>query len=184
MRCSWIRSCALFRLAALAVFVALGCGQPVREDRSINWARGGEAVGFQHGREGVFIADKKGDKLTKIFEPAADVLATSTPLWSPDGRRAIFTTARPATKQQGVTVSIVRNDDPAGNIHFQCDIVYTCWMYEKTSADQKEKPVELFTASCNHAGYVAANLAVRWHPREDRIHFINRAEGRHGLFGE
>ena len=31
----------------------LGCGQPVREDRSINWSQEGKAVGFQHGQEGV-----------------------------------------------------------------------------------------------------------------------------------
>src|SRR5438270_7886515 len=80
--------------AALLALVPAGCGQPVREDRNVNWSSEGQAVGFQHGREGVFLADKEGGGLRKVFQPGPDVLATSTPLWSPAGRRVIFTTAR------------------------------------------------------------------------------------------
>ena len=86
-------------LVLLAMLMSLGgsgCGQPVREDRSINWSQEGQGVGFQHGKEGVFLADQQGNKLRKIFQPGDGVLATSTPLWSPDGRKVIFTTARDA----------------------------------------------------------------------------------------
>src|SRR5215831_3707485 len=84
--------CALFTCIALLA----GCRQPVREDRSINWSKEGSSVGFQHGQEGVFLADKDGGRLTKIFQPDAGVIATSTPLWSPTGKRVLFTTARTA----------------------------------------------------------------------------------------
>ena len=78
----------------------------MREDRSINWAKDGESVGFQHGQEGVFLADKDGRKLTKIFQPNADVIAISTPLWSPIGMRVLFTTARSQIGQP--TVNLLR----------------------------------------------------------------------------
>ena len=35
-----------FKLLVLVAFLA-GCGQPVREDRSINWSKEGSSVGFQ-----------------------------------------------------------------------------------------------------------------------------------------
>jgi hypothetical protein len=35
------------------------------------------------------------------------------------------------------------------------------------------KPVPLFEAHCNHAGYVAANLAVRWQSKQKRILFVD-----------
>src|SRR5207237_7840383 len=73
-----------------------GCGQPVREDRSINWSQEGQGVGFQHGKEGVFLADKQGNKLRKILQRSDGVLATSTPLWSPEAQKLIFTTGRHA----------------------------------------------------------------------------------------
>src|SRR3979409_60923 len=86
-----------YALVGLGFFVVMvflaGCGQPVREDRSINWSRDGASVGFQHGQEGVFLADKDGGKLTKIFQPDPNVIATSTPIWSPAGKQVLFTTA-------------------------------------------------------------------------------------------
>ena len=45
-----------------------GCGQPVREDRNINFSGEGDRVGFQHGEEGVFVAGKDGKGLEKIYE--------------------------------------------------------------------------------------------------------------------
>src|SRR5262245_71737 len=111
----------------LSLLVA-GCGQPVREDRTITFAPQGDAVGFQHGPEGVFVADKQGGGLTKIFQPGEGTLATSTPLWAPDGKRLLFTTAAPADGAR-VTVGQPRRDpDPAGNIHLQQPVVYTCWL--------------------------------------------------------
>ena len=104
-----------FTLVALIPFFA-GCGQPVREDRSIQWSKGGESVGFQHGQEGVFLAGKDGGKLTKIFQPDAAVIATSTPLWSSTGTRVIFTTARAPNGQPRVNLPAFGDQDPTGRI--------------------------------------------------------------------
>jgi len=73
-----------------------GCGGATREDRSITFSTGGGQVGFQHGQEGVFVADKEGGGLTKVFMPDKDVLAVGTPLWAPNDKRLIFTTAKKA----------------------------------------------------------------------------------------
>jgi hypothetical protein len=159
-----------------------GCGQPVRQDRSINWSANGSSVSFQHDGEGVFLVDKDTGKLTKIFQPAADVLATGSPLWSPAGKRVIFTTARPASPGQPTPPILPGlTPDPAGNIYLKQELVYACYLYEE--GNPPPQPVKLFEASCDHVGYVAANLAVRWHPRGDRVLYLDRAaDGSHGLF--
>jgi Tol biopolymer transport system component len=167
-------------VALVFSLILAGCGQPVREDRSINWSSEGKSVGFQHGQEGVFVADKDG-KLSKIFQPEKDVIATSTPLWSPKGRKAIFTTARPAQGTPHVS-GILDNDNPEGAVHLQRAVNYTCWYLDQETAEDT-KPVPLFEASCDHVGYVAANLAVRWHPDGLSILHIKQInEGQHGLF--
>ncbi len=71
-------------VALLLVVVLAGC-EGVREDRTIEFSADAGSVGFQHGEQGVFVADKDGGGLKKVFQPGADVLATSTPLWSPAG---------------------------------------------------------------------------------------------------
>jgi hypothetical protein len=158
----------------------VGCGQPVREDRSINWSGEGKSVGFQHGHEGVFVANKDG-KLSKIFQPGEDVIATSTPLWSPTARKAIFTTARPTQGTLQVS-GILDNDNPGGAVHLQRAINYTCWYLDQETAENA-KPIPLFETSCDHVGYVAANLAVRWHPDGLSVLHIKQVdEGKHGLF--
>jgi WD40-like Beta Propeller Repeat len=168
----------------LLVLGIIGCGQPVREDRSINWSQDGRAVGFQHGAEGVFVAGKDGRKLTKIYQPGPEILAASTPLWSPDGRYAIFTTARDEGEPPKVTVRWgAGNADPAGNIHTQRPIRYTCWLYEKSDEKLLPAPTALFEAACDHVGYVAANLAVRWHPRGKHVFHVEQiAPNQHALF--
>jgi hypothetical protein len=168
----------------LALFFLLlgGCGEPVREDRSINWSSEGQSVGFQHGQEGVFIADKSGGAPTKIFQPGKEVIATSTPLWCPVGKQAIFTTARDAASRPSVSFSFGGiEQDPAGNIYTQQAVHYTCWLHEE-STGRKSEPIPLFEADCNHVGYVAANLAVRWHPSGRQIFFIKQVGKQHGVF--
>ncbi len=166
-----------------------GC-EGVREDRTIEFSAGAESVGFQHGEQGVFVADKNGGGLKKVFQPGSDVLAISTPLWSPSGRRLIFTTARtdgadPAASNRELAQlrGLLRGTsepDPAGDTFFQMPVVYTCWLRDEAMG---EPPVKLFEAKCDHAGYVAANLAVRWHPAGDRVLYLNGvASGRHALF--
>jgi WD40 repeat protein len=170
--------------------VIAGCDGGVREDRTIEFSAGAESVGFQHGEQGVFVADKNGGGLKKVFQPGGDVLATSTPLWSPKERQLIFTTARadgpdPAASNrvQAQVRGLLRgtsDPDPAGDLFIQMPVVYTCWL---RSEDTGEPPVKLFDAKCDHVGYVAANLAVRWHPQGDRVLYLNGvASGRHALF--
>jgi hypothetical protein len=64
-------------------------------------------------------------------------------------------------------------------------VIYTCWLREeaKDSAGEPAEPRPLFEAACDHVGYVAANLAVRWHPAGNKILFIDRVDSQHhGLF--
>ncbi len=178
----WRWLVSIVAVTGLLFLIVAGCG-PVREDRSINWSSGGESVGFQHGQEGVFIADKDTGKLIKVFQPDPDVLATSSPLWSPVGRQLLFTTARDPKGQPAVDVGILQGENPAGNIYHQRDIIYTCWLCEEASAEKATKPIALFEAACDHVGYVAANLVVRWHPQGQRILYIKQTgEQQHGLF--
>ncbi len=189
------RTIASFRLVLGSsllglVTVLAGCDGGVREDRTIEFSAGAESVGFQHGEQGVFVAEKNGGALKKVFQPGSDVLATSTPLWSPKERKLIFTTARadsadPAAsnRAQAQLRGMLRGTsdaDPAGDLFFQMPIVYTCWLRDEEKGDP---PVKLFEAKCDHAGYVAANLAVRWHPKGDRVLYLSGvASGRHALF--
>jgi WD40-like Beta Propeller Repeat len=171
------------------VLSLVGC-EPVREDRTIEFSPAAESVGFQHGQQGVFVADKDGGGLKRVFQPGADVLATSTPLWSPKGKQLVFTTANSA---DGDAATAARTQaqlrrllpsgaepDPAGQLFIEVPVVYTCWLRDEASG---EPPVKLFDAKCDHVGYVAANLAVRWHPQSDRIIYLNTvSSGRHALF--
>jgi len=177
------------RLVLLALGLAAAGCDAVQEDRTIEFSADAGSVGFQHGDQGVFVADKNGGGLKKLFQPGADVLATSTPLWSPKGRRLVFTTARaadgdPASSTQAAQVrGLLRggaDPDPAGDLFIGIPVVYTCWLRDEAAG---EAPVKLFEAKCNHVGYVAANLAVRWHPDGDRIIYLDAAsDGRHALF--
>jgi hypothetical protein len=159
-----------------------GCA-PVRENRAITWSAEGGAVGFQHADRGVFVADKQGGALKRVYQPGADVIATGAPLWSPTGRRLIFTTARAAGREplgRGGAPWRGLEPDPAGRLFDRVPVVYTCWLRGEAEDDP---PVELFEARCDHAGYVAANLAVRWHPRGDRILYIDAVGGgNHAVF--
>ncbi len=191
---SWI-ACVTIILATV------GCSsEAVKEDRSINFSHGGDGVGFQHGEEGVFVASDDGDKLEKIFDPGEETIAVSSPLWSPVDKRLIFTSARPARAGRNRVVSeeVVSEEvagnrvadnitawdaNPEGRSFWPGAIVYTCMLRPAPKADDSPPPIALFEASCNHAGYVAANLAVRWHPSGERILYVDQtAEGQHSLF--
>jgi hypothetical protein len=61
-------------IGCATLLVPVGCSEPVREDRSVEWSSQGDAVGFQHRDDGVYLADQ-GSKLQKIFQPDARVSA-------------------------------------------------------------------------------------------------------------
>lgn len=189
-KCNRLSSGSVASLSLLGLLLVLAGCEGVQEDRTIEFSAQGESVGFQHGDQGLFVADKDGKGLTKVFQPGADVLATSTPLWSPQGRRLIFTTARAAEGDAAVAAqshaqlrSLMAGGsepNPAGDVFTQMPVVYTCWLRDEEAG---EAPVKLFDAKCDHVGYVAANLAVRWHPRGDQIVYVNAtATGSHALF--
>ncbi|MEM8883634.1 MAG: hypothetical protein AAGD14_06190 [Planctomycetota bacterium] len=156
------------------VWILAACAEPVREDRTIAWSAQGHAVGFQHGDNGVFLADADGGKLERIFEPGEKVIATSTPLWSPAGDAVVFAAARslePSGGHPRLQRILGLASDPAGDYFLQVPVVYTCYLRRGD-----EQPVALFQASCDHVGYVAANLAVQWHPDGRQVYFLNGRE--------
>src|SRR5262245_45410569 len=101
--------CAL----VLGLSLLAGCPAPVREDRNINFTPDGKNVGFQHGSAGVFVADDNGGGLKNIFEPSEDMLAVSSPLWSPADKRLLFTTAKAPPGDTAGKV-VINPLDPAG----------------------------------------------------------------------
>src|SRR5215469_2515192 len=173
--------CAPAWLAVALITAASTACQPVREDRTVTWSAQGDSVGFQHGDEGVFVADREGRGLARVYQPGPDVVATSTPLWSPTDGRLIFTTARDPQQKQVPTIPRLTQGDAAGDTFAQMPVIYTCWLREeaKDPAGQPTEPRPLFEAACDHVGYVAANLAVRWHPSGDRILFLDQVDAQH-----
>jgi hypothetical protein len=173
-------------------FLLLGC-DPVVEDRSINVSPSGNQAAFQHGSDGIFVADPRTGEMRKVFDPDPTILAASSPLWSADESRALFTTARAepqpvksanvagpavaATAHPSAATPVEWDDAPAGRYFFASPIVYTCWQLERAADGTLKPPVSLFEAHCGHAGYVAGNWAVRRHPREEKIVFIDCEPG-------
>ncbi len=67
----------LTMLAVLSLMI-VGCGEPVRQDRTIEFSRDGNQVAFQHDQEGVFVADPHGGPATKSFGSPPFVLKTNS----------------------------------------------------------------------------------------------------------
>ncbi|MEX1228874.1 MAG: hypothetical protein WEB58_01465 [Planctomycetaceae bacterium] len=88
----------------------------------------------------------------------------------------IFTTARSSDpKADGANRDPSPWDaNPEGRRFFPESIIYTCWLRESPHDGQPAAPVVLFEALCDHPGYIAANLAVRWHPGGERVAFIDQ----------
>jgi hypothetical protein len=170
------RSCAPLALLLGCVAALLGCA--TREDRTITFSADGDRVAFQHGDEGVFVADKEGGALTKIFTPDKGVIAVGTPLWAPNDRRLIFTTACPPP---GGAAAPSAEPEPAGRLFVKQPVVYTCWLRDEPKGDANPEPRRLFTAEVTDVGYVAAGLAVRWHPKGDRVLYVERDGASHAV---
>jgi len=183
---------------AICLAIALGC-DAVQEDRHVEFSPSGDQVAFQHGRDGIFIADPQTGELQKVFDPDQSIVAVSTPLWSDDERRAVFTTAReenqpPRSQAAGTPTSAAQprasssspaawEDAPDGRSFFPQSIAYTCWLVVRAPDGSLAKPTPLFEARLNHSGYVAANLVVRWHPRQKTILFVDREpNGGHAIW--
>jgi Tol biopolymer transport system component len=165
-----------------STLLVAGCSASVREDRTIAFAPDGKRVAFQHGREGIFLVETEGAEPTKIFQPDADVIATSAPLFSPTDKRLIFVTAKSAEKRAASREGLPAEQNPAGDLHYKQATQYTCWLRDEPKPGQPLN-VPIFTAHCDHPGYIAANLAVRWHPDGKHILYISQDDkGRHGLF--
>lgn len=169
-------------------FLMGGCSEQVREDRTITFSDNGKAAGFQHGAEGVFVTNSQTGALEKVFQPDEYTLATSTPLWAPDNKRMLFTTAverqtDPDAPPPGPVAAIPWDIAPEGRAFLKQPIRYTCWLRTETADVDTSKPVALFEADCLHTGYVAANLAVRWHPDGQKVLYVKQVdEHHHGVY--
>lgn len=161
--------------AVLLLTVTAGCStQGVPEDRTIQFSEDGNSVAFQHGDEGVFV--RRGGKLYHIFKPETGTIASSTPLWSPTNDAVIFTTCKSVKVRRNPLRPRDDNWDanPDGRVFSQQDVRYTCWLVA-FDGTKPSKPVKLFDADCNHAGYVASNAAVRWGNDGNSIFHIKQA---------
>lgn len=157
-----------------------GC-RGVSEDRTITWSPTGNSVGFQHGRDGLFVWDAEVGRAEQIYQPPSDVLATSTPLWSPDGNGLVFLTAtRDREGSDGPTDVSSEfpeadwDSNPEGRIFRKLPAQYDCWICERKEDRRLGSPRKLFHARCQHIGLIAANLAVRWHPSGEKLFYVNR----------
>lgn len=165
---------------AVGFALLLAACAPVREDRTIEWSSDGTTVGFQHGRDGIYVADKNGATLERVFVPDKNVAAASTPLWAPNDGRLIFATAQIEGEKEWLRWN---HHDPAGAMYAQAPATYTCWLRGAAGDGPAPKPVSLFRARCDHVGYIAANLAVRWHPGGRKVLYLDRVgEKRHSVF--
>jgi hypothetical protein len=182
--------------------ILAGCTNGVREDRTLGHSADGASVAFQHGDEGVFVASGDGQSLVKIFDDDK-ALAVSSPLWSPIDKRLVFTSLHPIATSgnpelDGTALQVAPAPDPEavvggwdenpdGRQFLLGQFQYTCWLREEPAIEHPEQPqpqpIALFTARCNHAGYVGANLAVRWHPTGQSIVYLDMLDdGQMGLF--
>ena len=87
------RLCNAGLLVLAYALLAIGC-DGVQEGRHIEFSPSGNQVAFQHGNDGLFVADPQTGKLQKVFDPDPSIVAVSTPIWADDESAAIFTTAR------------------------------------------------------------------------------------------
>lgn len=166
-------------------FVVLGCGEPVREDRAIEFSRDGGHVAFQHGNEGVYVADRQGGGLTKIFQPDANVLATSRPLANPKNGQLIFATAEMLDEKSEQPTLTIAPSPADGQLVGMIPVRFTCWLRNEPTDDQPPAVQKLFNATCGHLGYISAGLVVRWHPDGDHVLYVAHADdgsGRHSVF--
>ena len=164
------------------VLILVGCSQirtpvdappDVREDRTITFDSSGRAA-FPHGRNGVFVTDPNTGEPKRIYEPTPDDNAVGPLVWEPGGERAVFTVAQPLDGTRPEPLG----DAPAdGRRYSAIPIRYTCWLHDLDH--KRAAAIPLFKTTAGHAGYVAAGLAVCWHPDGKRLDFVERADAQH-----
>jgi hypothetical protein len=147
----------------------------VRQDRTIQISFDGQQATFVDNTAGVFVTDTGGGQPVRIFQPLPGTVATSVPLWAPADRRLVFAVARRADAQQPAGVTGL--DDPDGARYSPGETVYTVYLRPAPRDGDNPAPQELFTAACDHPGYIGANLAVRWRPDGQALLFLDRVEG-------
>lgn len=177
--------CCVVSVTVIACLLIVGCGQPVRQDRTIEFSRDGNQVSFQHEQEGVFVADPHGGPATKIFQPDENVVATSRPLASPTDGRLLFATAQPLDAKQPQAVISMGSTPAEGRIVGAVPVRFTCWLRDEPQTDQPTEVRELFSATCGHVGYVSAGLVVRWHPDGKHVLYVGKLEdgtAQHSIF--
>src|SRR5262245_212881 len=132
---SFSRSALRAVVTASVVLAVAGCQPGVREDRTITFSAGGQAA-FQHGRNGVVVTDPATGKPKRIYEPGADDLAVSPPVWDSAGKRMVFTVARSVGGDQGAP----GGDTPAnGRLFAAVPVRYSCWLYDSSAGGAPEK---------------------------------------------
>ena len=165
--------------ASVIACLVSGCAPTVQEDRTIEYSARGESVAFQHGADGVYVASSDGTKLEKVFD-SAQALAVSSPLFSADDSKMLFTTAVPQEHRSEPNSLLVEHweANPDGRRFRRMPVEYSCWLRNVAGDVQTgEEPLKLFSARLDHPGYVAANLAVRWNPSGDRVLYIDQVGG-------
>jgi hypothetical protein len=172
-------------VSAVLSLMIVGCGEPVRTDRTIEFSRDGNQVAFQREEEGVFVADPHGGPATKIFQPDESVIATSRPLTSPTDGRLLFATAERLDEVKPQSTLPASPFPAEGRVVGEIPVRFTCWLRDEPQGDQPVEVRKLFSATCGHIGYVSAGLVIRWHPDGKHVLFIASLEGRaeeHSIF--
>ena len=160
--------------------VLIGCGGTF-ENRSINFSSDGKHVAFQRG-DGIYIANKDGKGLTKITPPDKDAIAVGMPEWAPNDQRLIFATARPVGDSHSAVTWPGFGDPANGRFFLRQPARYTCWLRDEPKGDTPPQIHELFSAEVDDVGYIAAGLAVRWHPKGDRVDFVQQVHEGQAVF--
>ncbi len=158
-------------ILVVLVLVPIACTQPVQQDRSIRVSGDGKNAAFQGEGNAVFVKDLQTGELKKIFDAPKGTLATSSPRWDQAGQRLIFCTAQPSDGKPGNSTTPTPAD---GARYAERAVRYTCWLFENAGG-KDNNPTELFSANCDHVGYIGADLAVRWNRDGTGIDYVNSA---------
>lgn len=166
-------------LAAGILIMAVGCSQTetVREDRTISTSADG-AIAIGMGPDGILVMPPGDGDADAISIPLPDkqAVGVSKPLWSPDGDKLVFVTARLDDDSERPDWEREWIHAPGGTISGIQPIRYTCWLCRvEEPGEPPSAPVELFHGRLLHLGYVTGNLAVNW-KSDDELIYVDSTE--------